>query len=145
MSLKIIGLGKGIPKKRVTNDDLAGFLDTSDEWIVTRTGIKSRYVCTDESLTDLAASASEQAMQAAGLTADGLDFIICTTIGGDYRTPSLACCVAERINAKCPAFDINAACTGFIYALEIASGLLNSKANNEIKTNLLVIILVKVT
>ena len=124
MSLKIIGLGKGIPKRCVSNDDLASFLDTSDEWIFSRTGIKTRHVCTSETLTDLSASAAMRALTNAELTPDAIDIIICTTIGGDYRTPSLACSVLERIGASCPAFDLNAACTGFIYALSVASALL---------------------
>ena len=131
MSLKIIGMGKGIPERCVTNDELAGFLDTDDEWIVSRTGINTRYICTNESLTDLSATASVQALEKAKLTADDIDLIICATIGGDFRTPSLACSMAERIGTKCPAFDVNAACTGFIYALEVASGfLVSGKAKN---------------
>ena len=131
MSLKIIGLGKGIPKKRVSNDELTDFLDTSDEWIVSRTGIKNRYVCTDETLTDLSVAAATQAIEKAALTVDDIDLIICSTIGGDFRTPSLACCISERIGTKCPAFDINAACTGFIYALEVANSFLSTgKAKN---------------
>jgi len=132
MSLKIIGLGKGIPEKSVSNDELSGFIDTNDEWIVSRTGIKSRHVCTDESLTDLSAAAAAQAIEKAGLTAAGIDLVICTTISGDFRTPSLACCVSERIGTKCPAFDINAACTGFIYALDVASLYLSSGKMNNI-------------
>ena len=131
MSLKITGMGKGIPKRCVTNDELAGFLDTDDEWIVTRTGIKTRYVCTNESLIDLSVTASEQALEKAGLQATDIDMVICATLGGDYRTPSLACAVAEQIKTKCPAFDINAACTGFVYALDMASNYIKlGKATN---------------
>jgi len=126
MSLKIIGMGKGIPEKCITNDELAEFLDTDDEWIVTRTGIKTRYVSTFETLTDLSATASKQALKNADLTAIDIDLIICATIGGDYQTPSLACSISERIGTKCPAFDINAACTGFIYALDTASAYISS-------------------
>ncbi|MCL1902883.1 MAG: ketoacyl-ACP synthase III [Oscillospiraceae bacterium] len=122
--MKIIGLGKGIPKECVTNDQLSEFLDTNDEWIVSRTGIKTRYVCVGETLTDLSATAATDALNKANLSAKDIDLIICTTICGDYCTPSLACCIAERINARCPAFDINAACTGFIYALELADGFI---------------------
>ncbi|MCL1790104.1 MAG: ketoacyl-ACP synthase III [Peptococcaceae bacterium] len=132
MSLKIIGTGKGIPEKRVTNHDLAGFLDTNDEWIVSRTGIKSRNVCSHETLTDLAAAAALQALDKSGLRPEDIDLIICSTIGGDYRTPSLACCVSNSIGASCPAFDVNAACTGFIYALEIASGFLADEKTDNI-------------
>jgi len=131
MSLKIIGVGKGIPKKGISNNELADFLDTSDTWISSRTGIKNRYVCTNETLTDLSAIAAVQAVENADLSLSDIDTIICSTIGGDYHTPSLACCIAERIGINCPAFDINAACSGFIYGLEIASGFLSSrKAKN---------------
>ncbi|MCL1789065.1 MAG: ketoacyl-ACP synthase III [Oscillospiraceae bacterium] len=123
--MKIIGLGKGIPERCVTNDELSGFLETSDEWILSRTGIQTRYVCVTETLTDLTSAAATQALQKAGLTPADIDLIICTTISGDYSTPSLACCVAERINAHCPAFDINAACTGFIYALQLADSFIS--------------------
>ena len=126
MSLKIIGMGKGIPEKSVTNDELAGFLDTDDEWIVTRTGIKTRHVCTSESLTDLSVTASKQAIKKANLSATDIDLIICATLGGEYRTPSLACAVALQFGTTCPAFDINAACTGFVYALDMASAYLET-------------------
>jgi len=131
MSIKIIGMGKGIPEKTISNDMLAEFLDTDDEWITTRTGIKTRHVCTFESLTDLSKSASEQAISKANLSTNDIDLIICATLGGEYRTPSLACTVAEQLGTTCPAFDINAACTGFVYALDIASAYIESnKANN---------------
>ncbi|MCL1808590.1 MAG: ketoacyl-ACP synthase III [Clostridiales bacterium] len=126
MSLKIIGTGKGIPARHVSNKDLASFFDVDDDWIVSRTGIKKRHICTDETITDLSAAAALQAIEKSGLTPSGIDLIICSTIGGDFRTPSLACCVLGRIGAKCPAFDINAACTGFIYALKVASGFLSA-------------------
>lgn len=132
MSLKIIGTGAGIPKKSISNDDLALFLDTDDEWITSRTGIKSRFICTDETLTNLSEQAAAQAIEKAGLTPEEIGLIICSTIGSDHRTPSLACCVAQRINAKCPAFDINAACSGFLYALEIASLYLNADKTKNI-------------
>jgi len=131
MGIKILGFGKEIPQKCVSNDDFAGLVETSDEWISSRTGIKSRYVCTSETLTDLSVAAAKQAILKARLSPSEIDMIICSTIGGDYRTPSLACCVAERLDISCPAFDINAACSGFIYGLEVASSFLNSdKAEN---------------
>jgi 3-oxoacyl-[acyl-carrier-protein] synthase-3 len=126
MSLKIIGMGRGIPEKSVSNDELAGFIDTDDEWIVTRTGIKTRHVCTNESLTDLSVTASKQALEKANLSATDIDLVICATLGGDYRTPSLACAVALQLGTTCPAFDINAACTGFVYALDIASAYIET-------------------
>ena len=132
MGIKIIGMGKGIPEKSITNDELADFLDTSDDWIVTRTGIKTRYVCTHESLTDLSTIASTQALKNAKLNVSDIDLIICATLGGDYRTPSHACAVAEQIGATCPAFDVNAACTGFVYALDIATAYIEAKKAKNI-------------
>ena len=126
MSLRIIGTGKGIPDRCVTNDEIAGFIDTSDAWIASRTGIKSRYICTSETLTDLSSAAARQAIDQAGLAPGDIGMVIASTIGGDFRTPSLASCVSERIGVRCPAFDVNAACTGFIYALNIASGFLSA-------------------
>jgi len=131
MSIKIIGMGRGIPEKSVTNDELASFLDTDDEWIVTRTGIKTRHVCTNETLTELSVTAVGQALKNANLSANDIDMVICATLGGDYRTPSHACAVAEKIGIKCPAFDINAACSGFVYALDVASAYIETgKAKN---------------
>jgi 3-oxoacyl-[acyl-carrier-protein] synthase-3 len=122
MSLNIIGMGKGIPKKQVTNDEIANYVDTNDEWIQSRTGIQTRHVCTSETLSDLAATASLEALENAKLTVSDIDLFICATIGGELRTPSLSCTTAEKIGLKCTAFDINAACTGFAYALEVAVG-----------------------
>ena len=132
MGLKIAGIGQGLPARRVSNHDLARLMDTSDAWISSRTGIENRYICTDETLTDLSVAAARQAARRAGLALSAIDLIICSTIGGDYRTPSLACCIAERLSLSCPAFDINAACTGFIYGLEVASGFLSSRRAKKI-------------
>lgn len=122
MSYKILGTGSAHPKRSVTNDDLAEFLDTSDEWIYTRTGIKSRYICTDEPISDIAVKAGQAALENAGVSAEQLDAIICSTARGDYFTPSMACILQQRLGAVCPAFDLNAACTGFLYALDVADG-----------------------
>ena len=132
MSFRIIGTGSAHPACSKTNDDLVGFLDTSDEWIYSRTGIKSRYVCTDETISDVAEAAARAALENAGADARELDGIICTTIRGDYFTPSLACVIQERLGARCPAFDINAACTGFLYALDVAAGFFARKRTKKI-------------
>ena len=122
MSFQILGTGSAHPVCSQTNDDLSVFLDTSDEWISTRTGIKSRYVCTTETISDLAVQAGRAALQNAGITPEELDLILCSTIRGDYITPALACIVQKSLGATCPAFDINAACSGFVYALDVADG-----------------------
>lgn len=127
MSIKIIGTGISIPEKTVTNHDLSQFLDTSDEWISSRTGISERHIVTSETATSMAEQAGIMALENAGITPSDIDLLICTTIAGDYLTPSLACCVSEKIGTTCPATDLNGACTGFIYALDMASAYIQSK------------------
>ena len=124
MSFTILGTGRGVPEYVMTNDELSTMVDTSDEWIVQRTGIKTRHICKDETMTDMCVKAAKEAMEDANITADDLDLIICATLRGEYITPSQACVVQKEIGAKCPAFDINAACSGFIYAFDVADGFL---------------------
>ena len=118
--MKISGTGSALPKQVVTNEMLAQFLDTSDEWIKTRTGISSRVVISDEKLEDLAAEAAEKALTDAGIKAEELDFIICSNVVNEYITPQLSCIIQGAIGATCPCIDINCACAGFIHAVEIA-------------------------
>lgn len=122
VGFRILGTGSALPARSVTNDDLSEFLDTSDEWIFPRTGIKSRRVCTDETLDDLSVEASRRALEAAGVTAGELDLILCSTTSGDHLIPAQACAIAERLGASCPAFDLSAACAGFVFALDVADG-----------------------
>lgn len=121
MSIKISGTGRALPLRELSNDELSQLVDTSDEWIATRTGIRTRRVCTDESLTDLCESAARAALQRASLGPEDIDLLLCSTIEGDDVTPSQACLIQQRLGAVCPAMDINAACAGFLYALEIAT------------------------
>jgi 3-oxoacyl-[acyl-carrier-protein] synthase-3 len=95
-------------------------VDTSDEWVYSRTGIRRRRVLTGESLLDIAERAARRALEKACTAPEELDMIICATLQGDYVMPSTACMVQERLGANCPAFDINAACSGFVYALDVA-------------------------
>ena len=118
--MKISGTGSVLPKKIVTNDMLAQFLDTSDEWIRTRTGVVSRHVISDERLEDMAIEAARKALDDAGMKAEELDFIICSNVVNEYVTPQLSCIIQGGIGATCPCMDINCACAGFIHALEIA-------------------------
>ena len=135
MNFQIIGTGSAHPACSKTNDDLSHLMETSDEWISTRTGIRSRYVSTGETLTELAVEASRKALENAGVPADELDLIICSTIRGDYITPSEACMVQRGSGASCPAFDVNAACSGFLYSLDVAAGYF---ARGRVKNVLLV-------
>ena len=130
MNFRIIGTGSQKPACVKTNEDLTKFLDTSDEWITTRTGIKERRVITTETLSELATKAAEHALDMAGISAEDLDFIICSTIRGDYITPSLACVVAKNLGAHCAAFDINAACSGLCMPWTAPPGTLNGAVPN---------------
>ena len=116
---RIAGTGSYLPSKVLTNDDLARIVDTSDEWIAARTGIRERHVAAEgETTSDLAFHAAVRAMEAAGVSAGELDLIVVGTTTPDLIFPSTACLLQHRIGANgCAAFDVNAACSGFIFAL----------------------------
>ncbi|MCR5036048.1 MAG: beta-ketoacyl-ACP synthase 3 [Bacteroidales bacterium] len=118
--MKISGIGSSLPKQVVTNQMLAEILDTSDEWITTRTGIKERRVLSSEYVLDLAVDAAQKALADANLEPKDLDFVIVANVVNEYVTPALSCIVKEKIGAKCPCIDLNGACVGFIYACDIA-------------------------
>ena len=129
--MKIIGTGRAHPAKVVTNAMLEKFLDTSDEWIVERTGIKERKLISNERLEDMAAKASLLAIEDAGLKSKDIDYIICSNVVNEYITPSLSCIVQGAIGAECACVDINVACSGFVYALDMADDRIKSgKAKN---------------
>ena len=109
MSFSIIGTGSASPSQNKTNDDLAQILDTNDEWIRSKTGIRERRILGEETITDLVVESSLLALEDAGVLSKELDLIICATVTSDYITPSMACIVQRRIGATCPAFDISAA------------------------------------
>jgi len=122
---RIVGTGSYLPKRIVTNRELEDRIETSDDWIVSRTGIEARHVAADDELTsDLALHAARNAMTAAGVTADEIDLIIVATTTPDMVFPSTACLVQAKLGVtKGAAFDVQAVCTGFIYALAIADKL----------------------
>ena len=122
MKARIIGTGSFAPEKILTNFDLEKFLDTSDEWIVTRTGISQRHVAADEEATsDLATQAARNALEMAGVSPDELDLIIVGSITGDFPFPATACLVQKNLGARNAfAYDLSAACSGFIYGLSNA-------------------------
>ena len=125
----ITGVGSYLPAKILTNAQLEKMVDTSDEWITTRTGIKSRrQAAKDEFTSDMAAHAAQRAMKKAGVTADQIDLIIVATITPDMPFPATACIVQQKIGARrAAAFDVEAACSGFIYALEIGQQFIMSR------------------
>ena len=128
---RIVGTGSCLPEKIVTNDDLAKRMDTSDEWIRTRTGIRQRHIAEPtQTSSDLGAEASRQALAAAGVTASEIDLIIVATATPDYIFPSTACIMQTKLGIKgCAAFDIQAVCSGFVYALAIADKFIRSGQN----------------
>jgi 3-oxoacyl-[acyl-carrier-protein] synthase-3 len=123
LSMSILGTGRAVPGQVLTNADLERRLDTSDEWIRTRTGIRERRICGDgEGTLALATEASRQALADAGLTAADLDLIIFATITPEYPFPATACFLQDELGAgHIPAFDLSAACSGFVYALITAA------------------------
>ena len=127
---RIAGTGSYLPEKVLTNDDLSKLVDTSDEWIASRTGIRERHVAAEgETTGDLAYHAAVRAMEAAGVAASELDLIVLGTTTPDLIFPSTACLLQHRLGANgCPAFDVNAACSGFIYALSVADKFIRSGA-----------------
>ena len=118
--MKLIGTGSALPKRQVTNDDISQFLDTNDAWICPRTGIRSRHVISDERLEDLGVEAAQKALDMAGLAPSDIDFFICSNVVNEYMTPGLSCIIAHKMGITCPMIDINCACPGFIYAMDIA-------------------------
>ena len=122
--MKILGTGSALPEKVVKNDDLAAFLDTNDEWISTRTGIRERRVLSTETLQSLAERAGRAALENAGVSPEDIDFVLVTTVQAETMTPALACDIQPAIGLKCMGMDINAGCTGFIAALAMAEGLI---------------------
>ncbi len=129
MGIRIIGTGSYVPDKIMTNADLEKMVDTSDEWIRTRTGIEERRIAAKEqSTSDLAVEAGKRAMQMAGITAEELDGIIVASISVDHIFPSTSCIVQRKLGAKnALCFDLEAACSGLLYALEVGHSLLSTK------------------
>jgi 3-oxoacyl-[acyl-carrier-protein] synthase-3 len=131
---KIIGVGSYLPKKILTNKDLEKSLDTTDEWITSRTGIKERHIADiDELTSDLAFEAARNAISNSSISAKDIDLIIVATTTPDKIFPSTACNVQTKLGIKnCPAFDIQAVCSGFIYALSIADKFIKTNSAKNI-------------
>ncbi len=127
----ITGWGKCVPPAKLTNDDLATFMDTSDEWIKTRTGISERHI-SHVNTSELATVAAKNALAAAGIDGSELDLIILATASPDTLIPNIASTVQANVGATCGAFDINAACSGFLYALGMGSSMIKSGQNKKV-------------
>ena len=135
MLARVTSVGTFLPEKRMSNQELARFLDTTDDWIVTNTGISNRHIAADDqAASDLGYHAAEQALQLAGVPAEDVDLIIVATSTADYRGyPSTACIIQDRLGAnRAAAFDITAACTGFVYGLETARNFIFSGAAEKV-------------
>ena len=127
MTTRIVGTGRCLPKTVVTNDDLGKIMDTSDEWISSRTGIRERHLAKEETTAGMSAEAAKKALEMAGMKAEEIDLLIVGTITGDYITPSTACEVQALLGAvNAMAFDINAACTGFMVAMNTADAYIRA-------------------
>ena len=124
--MKVIGTGSALPSLTVSNDDLATFLDTSDAWISTRTGIKTRHLLSNETLYDLAEEAAKKAIKASGLTPDQIDFLLVSNVANRHITPGLSCIIQKRIGVSCQGLDINVACAGFVNALMLADDMMKA-------------------
>ncbi len=136
-TVSIIGTGSYVPEKVLTNHDLEKIVDTTDEWIHSRTGMRERHIAAaDQATSDLAAEAAEKALADAGISADELDLLVVATLSPDMFFPSTACFVQEKIGAKNAfCYDLGAACSGFLYALDNAK---NQIASGAVKTALVI-------
>lgn len=123
MSFKIIGTGSYVPPKVVTNDDLTVIMNTSDEWISSRSGIKERHVVTNETTSELAAEAGKRALENANTSPEEIDMVLCATVSGEYISPNVACMVQSHLGipSACQALDLNGACTAWIYLMDTAA------------------------
>jgi len=130
VGVRIVGVGSAVPEGVLTNDDLAAFLDTSDEWITQRTGIRQRRYCNPdkgEGVQSLAGLAIERALADAGMDASQLDLLMLASVTGETRCPSTACRIAANIGASnAGAFDLMAACSGFVYSLNLAHAMIRT-------------------
>ncbi|MBN2822750.1 MAG: ketoacyl-ACP synthase III [Coriobacteriia bacterium] len=123
----VIGIGSYLPERRLTNQDLEGMVETSDEWITTRTGIRERRLAEiDQATSDLATEAGRRAMADAGIEANDLDLLVVGTSSPDMIFPSTACITQANLGLTCPAYDVMAACTSFIFALQNATAAIES-------------------
>lgn len=120
MSISILGTGFYVPDNVITNDDLSKLVDTTDEWITQRVGVKTRRIAVNETVVDFAVNASKSAIKEANISADELDLIIAASVSPESVCPTISALVQKEIGASCPCFDINSACSGFLFALDTA-------------------------
>lgn len=126
---EIIGHGHYLPAKILTNDDLSKMVETNDEWISTRTGIKQRHIVTDELTSDMAVAAAQKAIASAGISVEDVDLVVVATVTPDNTTPAVSAKIGGKLGLKAgtPTFDISAACSGFVYALTMVDNMIRLK------------------
>ena len=131
---RIVGTGSYLPAQVLKNDDLAARMDTSDEWIVERTGIRQRHIAAEGEMTsDLAVAAARQALDAAGIAASAIDLIIVATATPDHTFPATATSVQEKLGVgDCAAFDVQAVCSGFLYGLSVADAMMRAGGHDRV-------------
>ncbi len=134
LKAKIVGTGSYLPEKILTNEDLEKIVDTSDEWITTRTGIKERHIAAENQITsDMALIAAERALKSAKMSPDDIECILVATVTPDMSFPSTACILQDKLQTpNCMAMDLSAACTGFIYGLHLANCMISSEQAKNI-------------
>ncbi|MCC7385010.1 MAG: ketoacyl-ACP synthase III [Deltaproteobacteria bacterium] len=133
IGVRIVGTGAYAPEKILSNDDLAARIETSDEWITSRTGIKQRHIAAEgEQTSDMAVGAAQRALEMAQLTAKDLDLIVVGTISPDMPMPACAAFVQHKLGARCPAFDVSAACAGSLFGLSIADKFIRTGAAKHV-------------
>lgn len=130
--MKILGTGYYVPENIVTNDDLAGIVDTNDEWIMQRVGISQRHISTGETAADMAVKAAKKALENSGLKAEDIDLIIAATISSETLCPTVAGYVQKALSTQCAGFDISSACSGFMFALDTAVSYLKREGFKNI-------------
>jgi 3-oxoacyl-[acyl-carrier-protein] synthase-3 len=127
MGIQVISAGSYLPKLVVTNEMLSEFLETSDEWITSRTGIKQRHIATDETTTDLGVNAARIALENSGLSKEDINLVICATGTPDSCVPTVAANIKKELGIEsAPAFDMNTNCSSFVYAITVAESLMKN-------------------
>ena len=122
MSFSILGTGMYVPPRVVTNDDMSKIVDTNDEWIMQRVGVKERHVSTNETAADMGAKAALAALENSGVKKEEIDLILAASVSGESISPSVSCMIQNILGLDCMTMDINAACSAFVFTLETAAG-----------------------
>lgn len=127
MSFSILGTGMYVPPKVVTNDDISKLVDTNDEWIVQRVGVKQRHISTNETAADMGTKAALAALENSGVKKEEIDLILAASVSGESISPSVSCMIQNKLGLSCMTMDVNAACSAFVFLLETAAGFFARK------------------